>query len=106
MEQLSLVIYDIEDDRIRTRIAEDCKDKGLERIQMSTFRGELSRTLREELFALLVSRLGKGRGRILVVAICEKDVRAIRECCNAGETASPKGPAAEHGAAAEAGGAP
>jgi CRISPR-associated endonuclease Cas2 len=32
-------MYDIENDRIRRKVAEDCKDSGLERVQYSVFRG-------------------------------------------------------------------
>jgi sugar phosphate isomerase/epimerase len=49
MELSTLVIYDIEDDRARTRVAEVCKDFGLERLQYSCFRGMLSANKREEL---------------------------------------------------------
>jgi CRISPR-associated protein Cas2 len=82
MELLTLVMYDIEDDRIRLRIAEDCKDAGLERVQYSVFRGRLSRTHRGDLAAKLVDRLGSSRGRILIVSICEKDIRDMREFVN------------------------
>lgn len=50
MELDTLVIYDVEDDRARTRVAEACKDFGLERIQYSCFRGRLSQNKREELY--------------------------------------------------------
>lgn len=53
MELSTLVIYDIEDDRSRLRVAEACKDAGLERIQYSCFRGSLSRNMREELLEKL-----------------------------------------------------
>ncbi len=49
MELSTLVIYDIEDDRSRTRVSEACKDFGLERLQFSCFRGKLSQNKREEL---------------------------------------------------------
>jgi hypothetical protein len=49
MELSTLVLYDVEDDRARTRVAEACKDFGLERVQFSCFRGNLSRNKREEL---------------------------------------------------------
>jgi hypothetical protein len=48
-----MVIYDIEDDRARLRVAEACKDAGLERMQYSCFRGPLSRNMREELLERL-----------------------------------------------------
>ncbi|MEW5980226.1 MAG: CRISPR-associated endonuclease Cas2 [Acidobacteriota bacterium] len=50
MELQTLVIYDVEDDWARLRVAEACKDFGLERIQYSCFRGPLSRNKREELY--------------------------------------------------------
>ena len=50
MELHTLVIYDVEDDRARTRVAEACKDFGLERIQYSCFQGRLSQNKREELY--------------------------------------------------------
>jgi CRISPR-associated protein Cas2 len=50
MELQTLVIYDVEDDWARTRVAEACKDFGLDRIQYSCFRGPLSRNKREELY--------------------------------------------------------
>lgn len=53
MELQTLVIYDVEDDWARTRVAEACKDFGLERIQYSCFRGKLSQNKREELYERL-----------------------------------------------------
>jgi CRISPR-associated protein Cas2 len=81
-EVLTLVIYDIEDDRIRTRVASACKDYGLERIQYSAFRGPLSATKRSELWARLADELGKEAGRMLVLPVCEKDAEAMREVVN------------------------
>jgi CRISPR/Cas system-associated endoribonuclease Cas2 len=49
-ELITLVIYDVEDDWARTRVADACKDFGLERIQYSCFRGKLSQNKREELY--------------------------------------------------------
>jgi CRISPR-associated protein Cas2 len=82
METLTLVMYDIENDRIRRRVAEDCKDAGLERVQYSVFRGPMTRTRRSELVAKLRQRLGEERGRFLVATMCERDAREIREYGN------------------------
>ena len=41
-ETLHMIIYDIEDNRIRYKIAEVCKDYGLDRIQLSVFAGMLA----------------------------------------------------------------
>jgi CRISPR-associated protein Cas2 len=82
MEVLTLIMYDIENDRIRRKVAEDCKDSGLERVQYSVFRGPMTRTRRSELVAKLRSRLGAERGRFLIATMCERDAREIREYGN------------------------
>ncbi len=78
-ETLTIVIYDVEDDRIRLKIAKTCRDYGLEHIQYSGFRGSLSATLRKELFTKLKDALAERPGRILVVPLCEKDAEACQE---------------------------
>ncbi|MBC7362793.1 MAG: CRISPR-associated endonuclease Cas2 [Candidatus Aminicenantes bacterium] len=72
---ITLVIYDIEDDRIRQRVSEICKDYGLERIQYSAFSGKLSRNRREELFLKLSKVVGRQTGKIIIQPLCEKDVK-------------------------------
>lgn len=81
-ELLTFVVYDIEDDRIRARIANACKDYGLERIQYSAFSGQLDGGRRGELFTRLADTLGAEVGRILVLSVCEKDAKARREVIN------------------------
>ena len=76
MEELrTLVIYDIENDRIRLKISETCLDYGLARIQFSAFLGSLNRNKREELFLKLSSILDGNAGKILLQPICHKDVK-------------------------------
>ncbi len=73
----TLVIYDIESDRIRARIAEDCKDYGLLRVQKSAFRGELNTNRREMLFQRMSRTLGREAGSIQIYAMCDRDARDI-----------------------------
>lgn len=84
-EQSTVVIYDVPDDRTRTRVSEACLDYGLERVQYSAFFGRLTRNKREELFLRLKSILGEKAGKILVQPICEKDLRAAQSVENEGE---------------------
>lgn len=70
----TLVIYDIVDDRLRTKISETCKDYGLQRIQYSAFLGDLNRNRREELQQRLKRLLGKKEGNIQIYPLCDKDV--------------------------------
>ncbi|MDF0643783.1 MAG: CRISPR-associated endonuclease Cas2 [Nitrospira sp.] len=74
-EVTTYVLYDIPDDGVRTKIADVCKDYGLERIQFSAFCGSLTRNKREELFLRLGDVLSKRPGKILLQPVCEKDIR-------------------------------
>ncbi|MBW7883422.1 MAG: CRISPR-associated endonuclease Cas2 [Caldilineaceae bacterium] len=71
-----LLIYDIPDDRIRTKIATFCLDYGLDRVQYSAFMGELSANHQEELMLKLGRRLGKAAGKIDLFPICRQDWRS------------------------------
>lgn len=74
--EVSLVlIYDIENDRLRTRASEVCLDYGLERIQFSAFFGKLNRNRRQELALKLQRELGNESGRIRIIPVCEQDLK-------------------------------
>lgn len=72
-----IVIYDIQDDRLRNRISELCLDYGLERIQYSAFFGKLTRNLRQELSLRIQREIGDGVARVHVVPVCEEDVKQM-----------------------------
>ncbi len=78
-ELLTYVVYDITSDRIRLKVAEVCKDYGLDHIQYSVFSGPLDATRRREIFARLGDTLGDHEGRILMLQVCEKDAAARQE---------------------------
>jgi CRISPR-associated protein Cas2 len=70
----TVVIYDIPNTRIRTKLAEACLDAGLERIQFSAFRGFLTATDRKELACRLKTLLQDGAsGRLFVLPLCTED---------------------------------
>jgi CRISPR-associated protein Cas2 len=73
IEVLTLVIYDISDDRTRTKVSETCLDYGLERIQYSAFQGMLTRNRREELALRLADELRKLGGKVTLIPICQRD---------------------------------
>lgn len=64
-----LVLYDISDDRIRTRVSDACKDYGLDRIQFSAYSGRLTKAAREELEIRLGKILGGYSGAITVIQL-------------------------------------
>jgi len=76
-ELRTLVIYDIENDKIRLKISETCLDYGLARIQYSAFLGILNRNMREELFLRLTSILDDNAGKIMLQPICQRDVKEM-----------------------------
>lgn len=74
--EVSLVlIYDIENDRIRTRVSEICLDYGLERIQFSAFFGKLNRNRRQELALRIQRECGRESARVRIVPVCESDLK-------------------------------
>lgn len=74
--EVSLVlIYDIENDRIRTRASEICLDYGLERIQFSAFFGKLNRNRRQELALKLMNTIGREAARIRIIPVCGDDLK-------------------------------
>ena len=70
-----VLIYDIENDRLRTRIADACMDYGLERIQFSAFFGKMNRNRRQELALRLTNELGNESGRVRIIPVCEQDLK-------------------------------
>jgi CRISPR-associated protein Cas2 len=70
-----VLIYDIEEDRLRTRVADVCMDYGLERIQFSAFFGKLNRNRRQELALKLQNELGDESGRVRIIPVCEQDLK-------------------------------
>lgn len=70
-----MLIYDIEEDRLRTRVADVCLDYGLERIQFSAFFGKLNRNRRQELALRIQNELGGESGRVRIIPVCEQDLK-------------------------------
>ncbi|MHB8619517.1 MAG: CRISPR-associated endonuclease Cas2 [Chloroflexota bacterium] len=70
-----LLVYDIPDDRVRTRVADICQDYGLRRIQYSAFFGELSGNHQEELIQKLRRRVGRFPCNIQLFPIADREIR-------------------------------
>ena len=69
----TLLVYDIPDDRKRTKIADACLDYGLDRIQYSAFVGQLRPTHQDELMLKIKKILGKKAGNIQLFTLCADD---------------------------------
>jgi CRISPR-associated protein Cas2 len=70
-----ILIYDIEDDKIRTRASDICLDYGLDRVQYSAFFGKLNRNKRQELSLKLRNVVGGESARIRIIPVCEDDLK-------------------------------
>jgi len=75
---LTLVIYDISSDSIRTKLANRLFDYGLQRIQYSAFKGELNAHDREVLVKELHNYIGGKRDSIYVIPLCDRCARLCR----------------------------
>ena len=74
-----LLMYDIPDDGLRTKVADVCLDYGLRRIQYSSFLGELSHNRQGEILQKLKRRIGKKEANVQLFPLCEKDLALRRE---------------------------
>ena len=67
-----LLIYDIPNDGIRTKVADDCLDYGLQRIQYSSFVGELSMLHQRELLLKIRRHIGTHDANIQLFPLDER----------------------------------
>jgi CRISPR-associated protein Cas2 len=72
-----VVLYDVEDDRIRTRVSEACLDFGLQRIQYSAFLGKINRNRRQELSLRLLEEVGGENARLRIIPVTDEALREM-----------------------------
>lgn len=77
-----LLIYDVPDDRLRTKLADICLDYGLERIQYSAFFGELSHNRQGEILQKMKRRIGKRAANVQIFPVCERDLGLRKQIVN------------------------
>jgi|Deesub1362A_J573_1020465.scaffolds.fasta_scaffold00335_39 CRISPR-associated protein Cas2 len=71
----TLVIYDISDDDLRSRVAQTCMDYGLVRIQKSAFIGRIDSQKRKGLVRILERLIKSQNDNIQIFVICDADIR-------------------------------
>ena len=72
---MCVVVYDIPDDSARLKVAETCLDYGLQRIQYSTFQGEMSQARQTELLLKVKRKLDGRAADVQIFPLCERDMR-------------------------------
>jgi len=76
-EKLVWIIYDIVDNKIRTKIAKACKNKGLYRVQKSAFLGTLNKNQIDELKIICKEVINSDKDSVYIFPMCENDFRDV-----------------------------
>ncbi len=77
-DNLVWVIYDIVNDRTRSRIAKVCKNKGLYRVQKSAFLGTLNKNQIDELKIMCEDIMNKDEDSVYIFPMCEEDFKKVK----------------------------
>jgi CRISPR-associated protein Cas2 len=72
-----VVLYDVEDDRIRARVSDTCLNYGLERIQYSAFLGKINRNRRQELSLRLQEEVGEEQAKLRIIPVTEDALKEM-----------------------------
>ncbi len=72
------IIYDIAENKIRTKIAKACKDKGLYRVQKSSFLGTLNKNQIDELKIICDDNIDPENDSVYIFPMCEDDFKKVK----------------------------
>lgn len=77
-ELLVWVIYDIVNNRQRSKLAKFCKQQGLYRVQKSVFLGTLNQQQIGELAAYSEGTINPDEDSVYIFPMCQEDFRKVR----------------------------
>ena len=77
-DNLVWVIYDIVEDKKRTKIAKACKNKGLYRVQKSAFLGTLNKNQIDELKIMFEDIINLDEDSVYIFPMCEDDFKKVK----------------------------
>ena len=77
-DNLVWIIYDITADKIRTRVAKACKNKGLFRVQKSAFLGTLNKNQIDELRIICEDLIDEKADSVYIFPMCEDDFKKVK----------------------------
>jgi len=75
---ITWVIYDIADDKIRTRVAKICKEYGLYRVQKSAFLGDINKNQKDELLLRCKEITDTETDSVYIFPMCDDDFRKVK----------------------------
>ena len=73
---IAWVVYDIENDRARTRIAKYCKQAGLHRVQYSVFLGSLDANRKDELQLKIEDEINEESDSVYIFPMSKAELKA------------------------------
>jgi CRISPR-associated protein Cas2 len=76
-ETLVWVIYDITEDKPRTKIAKLCKEAGLYRVQKSVFLGSIERNRLDELDMQIEDHMDEETDSVYIFPMCQPDFKKV-----------------------------
>ncbi len=72
------VVYDIEKNPVRTKVAKACLNAGIYRVQKSVFLGELNATQVDELALRIKDLIDEKRDSVYIFPMCRDDFKRVR----------------------------
>ena len=78
MSVLVWIVYDISEDKIRSKVAKKCKKFGLYRVQKSVFLGKLESSRFDELGEECLEMIDEDTDSVYLFPICQEDFRKVR----------------------------
>lgn len=76
-ETLVWIVYDISSNKIRTKVAKECKKAGLYRVQKSIFLGRLEWNRFDELGEKCLDLINEATDSVYLFPFCQEDFRKI-----------------------------
>ncbi len=78
MSTLVWVLYDISDDKIRSKVAKSCKKAGLIRVQKSIFLGRIKWSRFDELAEMFDESINQSTDKVYLFPFCQEDFKQIK----------------------------
>lgn len=75
---LTWVVYDISEDKVRTKVAKILKNYGLYRVQKSAFLGDLNRNQIDEVVLQCKELANEDKDSVYIFPMCEDDFKKVK----------------------------
>jgi len=72
------VIYDIIENKVRSKVAKACKGAGIYRVQKSVFLGELDKNQIDQLTLKIKSSINKNKDSVYIFPMCDVDFKKTK----------------------------